>query len=205
MKIVFFLVLFLACVSQQGQSTPNRTDHLRGKVSPAKTASLVASEHGATASGPLGSGDQPMADETPRNFSPVDVALFGFGIVMVLICIALSAVFPEPTSFQLFVFRVVLALGVGAIGVALPGFISLSVGNGTRATGGAALFLIIYAYNPAKLFRNAKRNGDRGKEPVRKGPALKIRKRIGSVVSRADGAPNSKVPYQSKIAGRRKR
>jgi hypothetical protein len=72
---------------------------------------------------------------------------------IMLISIVLAIRIPQPTDFQIFIFRGAFAMAVGAIGMALSGFISLGIGNGTRATGGVALFLLVYAFNPARLIK----------------------------------------------------
>jgi hypothetical protein len=101
----------------------------------------------------VASGDQNVREENRRVNSPVEVSLWGFGVFIMLISIVLAIRIPQPTDFQIFIFRGAFAMAVGAIGMALSGFISLGIGNGTRATGGVALFLLVYAFNPARLIK----------------------------------------------------
>ena len=67
----------------------------------------------------------------------------------------LAIVIPNPTPFQYWVFRVILALAAAGIGGALPGFITVKLPllvKGVLHAGGAlALFAIIYLVNPPRL------------------------------------------------------
>ena len=75
----------------------------------------------------------------------------GFG-VSILLLIALLV--PDPTNFQFFVFRIVLALAAAAFGCGIPGFFHLEgkVATWTLRAGGAlSLFVLIYNVNPPML------------------------------------------------------
>jgi MFS family permease len=67
----------------------------------------------------------------------------------------LAIVIPNPTPFQYWVFRVILALAGAGIGAALPGFITVKLpllAKGLLHAGGAlAMFAIIYLVNPPRL------------------------------------------------------
>jgi hypothetical protein len=82
------------------------------------------------------------------------IALAVGGAVFVIGLIVIALLIPQPSDFQLFVFRLVLALAAACVGAAIPG--SLEV-NGTvkqitlRAGGAIALFVIIYLMNPPAL------------------------------------------------------
>lgn len=79
------------------------------------------------------------------------IAAFVFGIVFV-ICILIIALFvPEPSTFQLFVFRVVLALAGGGVAAMIPGFIHVELSGVIRTGGALAVFAILYFLNPAQL------------------------------------------------------
>ena len=61
---------------------------------------------------------------------------------------------PSPTVFQMFVFRVTLALAAAAIGALLPGLLHVESTNAVvalRASGALALFLLVYIVNPPEL------------------------------------------------------
>lgn len=95
---------------------------------------------------------QQSNSDNPKWFAPVSVAT---GIIF-LISILIAAVFiPEPTPFQTFVFRVVMAISAAAFGATIPGFLKLNLpfwGQGTLAAGGAlAMFAIIFNINPPTL------------------------------------------------------
>jgi hypothetical protein len=84
---------------------------------------------------------------------------FGFGIVFVTAILSLVVVFPNPTSAQYEVFRIVIALAAGGVGAVIPGLlkISLDLGLSTgqkmllRAGGALAVFVVVYFYSPAQL------------------------------------------------------
>lgn len=84
-----------------------------------------------------------------------DLALIAIsGVVFVAACVMLAIRFPEPTPFQLFVFRTVLALSAAGAAAAIPGFLSVTMnlsGFAIRAGGALAVFLIVYRLNPATL------------------------------------------------------
>jgi hypothetical protein len=75
----------------------------------------------------------------------------GVGLLVLTVIIALFV--PRPTSFQMFVFRIVASLGAAGIGASLPGFIGFKSASVT-AGGAVALFVLIYLVNPPRLARN---------------------------------------------------
>lgn len=78
-----------------------------------------------------------------------------FGVVFLTALLALVVFIPNPTGFQIFVFRVLLSLCAGVIGGALiGGFIELKgkvAQFGVTAGGAAAFFLIVFLVNPPQL------------------------------------------------------
>lgn len=76
------------------------------------------------------------------------VAGFSFGVAFTAIMLVIAIYVPKPTEFQIFVFRVVLAMAAAGVGGVVPGFIVLNVSPYIRAGGAIALFVIIYAFNP---------------------------------------------------------
>jgi hypothetical protein len=86
------------------------------------------------------------------------VAAFAFGILFVVILLWVALFIPQPTDFQLWVFRVVLSLAAAGIGAVLPGIISVNAGPYVRAGGALALFVIVYWFNPPQLV-SSKQNG----------------------------------------------
>ena len=88
-----------------------------------------------------------------HTWEKVVASVFGVSFVIVMLFIAIS--FPNPTDFQIFIFRVVLALSASGIGAVIPGFINLEMTKEklmlVRAGGAIALFLLIYLINPPVL------------------------------------------------------
>ncbi len=77
--------------------------------------------------------------------------VFGVGIIFVIIMMVLAILFPEPTSFQYTVFRVVLALASAGVAAILPGFIEVKLQKWLRAGGAIAVFVVVYFFSPAAL------------------------------------------------------
>jgi hypothetical protein len=99
------------------------------------------------------------------------IALFCCAIIFLLLLVVLAIALPEPTPFQLTVFRVVLSLSAAGFAAFIPGFIHFEIKPTIRATiraGGAlAVFALVYFVNPAQLLRQGdalKRADDRQQE-----------------------------------------
>ena len=79
------------------------------------------------------------------------VAVFTIGVAFIAMLLAIALGVPEPSDFQIFIFRVVLALGAGALGALIPGFVEVTFRSWLRAGGAIALFVIVYTINPPAL------------------------------------------------------
>lgn len=82
------------------------------------------------------------------------ITAFVTGVVFLITLLIVAIFIPNPSDFQFFVFRVVLALAAGAFGAVIPGFIRANVRNWVRAGGAVALFVIVYFANPPALIAN---------------------------------------------------
>ena len=80
---------------------------------------------------------------------------FIFGVVFVVVMLAIALFVPNPTPTQWFTFRVVLALAAAGVGAMLPGLISVNAGTYVKAGGALALFVLVFWFNPAKLVTNS--------------------------------------------------
>ncbi|MEZ5291652.1 MAG: TIR domain-containing protein [Vicinamibacterales bacterium] len=82
-------------------------------------------------------------------------ALLFIGLLLVLVIVGAAFAVPEPTSFQLLVFRTTLALGAATFVVAIPGFVGASsnVMSAGSVTSGLGVFLLVYGYNPLGRLR----------------------------------------------------
>lgn len=76
------------------------------------------------------------------------IGAFTFGVVFLVVILAIAMFKPYPTPFEYTVFRIVLSLAAAGVGAILPGFIDVSFKNWLRAGGALALFLVVYFYNP---------------------------------------------------------
>ncbi len=81
-------------------------------------------------------------------------ALVAIGVGLVLVMLVIAFLIPDPTSFQLLVFRVILALGAAGVGALIPGFIELKYRDWIRAGGAAAFFALVYLINPPELIHD---------------------------------------------------
>jgi hypothetical protein len=82
------------------------------------------------------------------------IAGFTFGVMFVAAMLVLAIAFPQPTSFQYEVFRIVLAIACGGVAAVIPGFLAINMdvkGLVIRAGGALAVFLLVYFFSPAKL------------------------------------------------------
>lgn len=83
------------------------------------------------------------------------IVAFSFGIAFVIVLMVVAFVFPNPTSFQYNVFRIVLSLSAAGVAAMIPGFINVELNKSSefviRAGGALAVFVIVYFFNPASL------------------------------------------------------
>ena len=101
--------------------------------------------------------------------TPQLITAFVFGCIFVIVLLVIALAIPEPTSQQMFIFRVVLALAAAGIGAIIPGFLDINgkiLDISLRATGALALFVLIYRINPPDL--TAKSALPKPKPPVKK-------------------------------------
>jgi hypothetical protein len=74
-----------------------------------------------------------------------------FGVVFVVMLLAVALFVPNPTAFQYTVFRIVLALAAAGVAAMIPGFLEVTISTWLRAGGALAIFVIVYFYAPAAL------------------------------------------------------
>ncbi len=79
------------------------------------------------------------------------IAVFVFGIVFLVAMLVLAINFPEPTTFQYEVFKVVLALAAAGVAAMVPGFLEVTVPGWAKAGGAIAVFVLIMYKSPASL------------------------------------------------------
>lgn len=87
------------------------------------------------------------------------IVLLVLGILLLATVILLSIKFPEPNKFQIWIWRVLAALGAACVGAIIPGFIEID-GEieelAFRAGGAITLFVIVYLMNPPQTIITAK-------------------------------------------------
>jgi len=99
----------------------------------------------------------PIIPEAPSHSSRErweKIAAFVFGVFFIVVLLSLAIFIPHPSDFQIFTFRVTLALAAAGIGAVVPGFISVKAGPYVRAGGAIALFVLLFWFNPPKLVTN---------------------------------------------------
>lgn len=80
------------------------------------------------------------------------------GVVFLLILLAIGIWVKDFNNFNIMLFRTVLALVGGAFAaVAIPGLLEIKTGV-VRATGAAAVFAVIFFFNPPALVQNVVNN-----------------------------------------------
>jgi hypothetical protein len=82
------------------------------------------------------------------------LAAFGFGVIFLIALLTLAVAFPNPTSFQYTIFRIVLSLACAGVAAVIPGFLLVrtdTLGIAIRAGGAIAVFVVVYLINPAQL------------------------------------------------------
>jgi hypothetical protein len=88
----------------------------------------------------------------PKDQEKLVAVLFGTAFLVALLVLAI--VFPQPTTFQYTVFRIVLAVSAAGFVSMTPGFLEVKVSNWLRAGGALAVFAVIYFFSPAALVAN---------------------------------------------------
>lgn len=88
---------------------------------------------------------------------PEQKAAYTFGIVFVAGILVIALFVREPSPFQYFAFRVVLALAVAGVAAMIPGFLEVEVKPVIRAAGAIAVFVIVYFFSPAELVLRSSR------------------------------------------------
>jgi hypothetical protein len=81
------------------------------------------------------------------------VTAFVFGVVFVLVLLAVAFAVPNPSDFQYVVFKTVLALAAAGAAAMIPGFIHVTISKFVRAGGALAVFAIVFFYSPAAAVR----------------------------------------------------
>jgi len=76
---------------------------------------------------------------------------FTFGVVFLVVILAIAIWIPEPTGFSYTIFRIVIALAAAGVGAVIPGFLTVSFRNVLRAGGAIALFVIVYFFAPVAI------------------------------------------------------
>ena len=89
------------------------------------------------------SGIPEQNDATKRGFLSV------VGLVFLSLLFVAALLIPQPTLFQVNVFKTLLALFAAGIGALIPGFIEVDYKPYIRAGGALALFVIVYFFDPA--------------------------------------------------------
>jgi hypothetical protein len=89
------------------------------------------------------------------------ITMIAAGAATVAVLLSIAVLLPQPTDFQIFVFRIVLAIGVSAFACVIPGFLNLESRSrllALRAGGALAVFVLVYLWNPPQLVRSSKQS-----------------------------------------------
>ncbi len=107
---------------------------------------------------PFGGFDMPAIEDSEKLATWQKIAGPIIGGIILAICVVLAFVFANPTIFQQFIMRGLLAISLSLIATIVPGFINLRSRIRFRcsyfvivAGGAIAIFVIIYLLNPPSL------------------------------------------------------
>ncbi len=104
--------------------------------------------------------DKPLPESKEKTPGWVLKLSVASGLTFIVLLLVIAVFIPKPSVFQIFVFRVVLALAAAAFGATIPGFLKIDVplwGKGLISAGGAlGLFVLIYQVNPPALMTETK-------------------------------------------------
>lgn len=95
-----------------------------------------------------------MSESSEKRPAWVLIVSVTSGLIFLITLLLIAVLIPNPTTFQIFVFRVVLSLAAAAFGAAISGFLKIKIPvlRGVISAGGAlALFVLIYYVNPPAL------------------------------------------------------
>ncbi|QTA79453.1 TIR domain-containing protein [Desulfonema limicola] len=111
----------------------------------------------------------------------------GSALAFLVILLILAVFIPDPSVFQIFVFRVILALAAAGFGATIPGFLKVEMPLWKKglisATGAIALFVVVYMVNPPELISH--------QEPQKK--EQKIKQPLSGFILDENGSPVSGV------------
>lgn len=79
------------------------------------------------------------------------ILAFAFGVIFIIVLLAVAIWIPNPTGFSYTIFRIVIALAAAGVGAVIPGFLTVSFRNTLRAGGAVALFVIVYFFAPVAI------------------------------------------------------
>jgi tetratricopeptide (TPR) repeat protein len=116
----------------------------------------------------MGMPELPAAAVGPGLESYQRMAVFAFGVVFIAVMLFLAVKIPNPSDFQIFVFRTVLGLAAAGIASLIPGFLQIQIAGYLYAGGAIAVFYLVYSVNPPALvnpsfdpeYQKELRNGD---------------------------------------------
>jgi tetratricopeptide (TPR) repeat protein len=139
-----------------------------------------------------------MANGSRRGLDVQLILAFAFGTVFVVVLLFIAFVTPMPSDFQIFVYRVVMALAAAGIGAIIPGFIVVNISNFVRAGGAIACFVVVYLVNPPTLASQQLRSQsyfdlmDRGESSLAYGNTTQAKHLFSAA---ADISPDASLPY----------
>ena|ERR1700733_11618965 len=92
-----------------------------------------------------------VSETFPMFNLPNDKVAIVSGLVFLVTMLAIALFVPQPSPFQYFVFRSVLAIAAAAFATAIPGILDLKMGNWLKASGALAVLVLVFLVNPASL------------------------------------------------------
>jgi hypothetical protein len=128
---------------------------------------------------------KPLSSSVSSTWEKIAAVLLGLIFVIVLLVTAMAV--PNPSYFQLFVFRIVLALAAAGIAAIVPGLINFESKTplyAIRGGGALAVFLLVYLVNPPALLHSDNRAAIPGDAAWLIGGRLRLDRQTGQHIER---------------------
>ena len=128
------------------------------------------------------------------------IASFALGVACLAIMLAIAFITKNPTELQVFVFRIVISVGVGGIAAVLPGGLTIKIPPSIHACGAVGLVVLVYMVNPPNLIGPNSEPNSVFEDYVRRAEAALVDQDYNLAINFFDKAkdvrPDSWIPVQ---------
>lgn len=118
--------------------------------------------------------EHPLDYQSKRKMTPDEkkfrrlcfYSAFAFGVIFVTVILIIAVILPEPTAFQLRVFNIILSLAGAGVATSLTGALMVDLKGIVLATEAAAVFVILFFFNPVGLAASSGANPPKDSKPA---------------------------------------